>query len=131
MSTATQGQGGKLLYDFLGRLLEVLKEEKDVLLKEDGVALGEIVKKKERLLKTLKIVNINPEDIIIDEAMEKRFKEIQFIQETNILLTKKTLNYHKYFFKLLGVADDSSNTYNKQGTYGNQKNQARIVNESV
>jgi flagellar biosynthesis/type III secretory pathway chaperone len=131
MSTATQGQGGILLYDFLGRLLEVLKEEKDVLLKEDGVALEEIVQKKERLLKTLKMVNINPEEIIIDEAMEKRFKEIQFIQETNILLTKKTLNYHKYFFKLLGVTDESSNTYNKQGTYGNQKNQARIVNESV
>lgn len=110
-------------------LLKILKEEKEVLLKNDAVSLEKIVEKKNELV--LLIREEQEKGVVPDEAVRSFAHEIEKLQEVNHLLTKQALSFQEEIFKALSKNTSvKHNTYSKQGSMNHTK-EVSIIDQSV
>ncbi|WP_312651528.1 hypothetical protein [Proteiniclasticum sp.] len=110
-------------------IVNILGEERNVLIKSDAIALEKIVLKKNEL-----ISKINEEKkigVAADEEVRILGLEIQRLQETNILLTRQSLAYQEEILKALAKSNTSKfNTYSAKGSMSNEK-EVRLIDQSV
>lgn len=115
-----------------GHLLELcnlLKEEKDALMKTQGDRIQNIVEKKEGLLE--KIQEYKGEISKEDRDIIAIKQEIDSLQELNLLLTKQALSYQQNLLQSIAAnVKKVSNTYSKKGEYG-KSDSINLVNERV
>jgi PHP family Zn ribbon phosphoesterase len=113
----------------LKELIKVLGDEKQVLIKNDAVALAGIVEKKNGLIG--KIEEFKGMDFSQDEEIRGLAGQISLLQETNMLLTKQALGYQEQILKALATNNTSRyNTYSSKGQIYGQK-EVSIVDQSV
>lgn len=119
------GKLGSVLKD----MVRVLGKEKQVLIKNDAMALTDIVEKKNDLIR--KIESFRDMDFSGNQEIRKLVAEIDTLQETNMLLTRQALSYHDVILKSLSKNNTSKyNTYSSKGQMGSQK-EVSIVDQSV
>lgn len=119
------GKLGSVLKD----MVRVLNKEKQVLIRNDAMALTDIVEKKNDLIR--KIESFREMDFSGNQEIRKLVAEIDTLQETNMLLTRQALSYHDAILKSLSKNNTSKyNTYSAKGQMGSQK-EVSIVDQSV
>ena len=133
----------------LNELLEVLKREKEVLIKEDGNKLTKIIHEKLNIMEKLDKIEKDRVDIMkdktVDDLMEEKknevlniknsikntVKSIEELQETNRLLTKQSLDYTQKMIDVFKKGQKKShNTYGKKGKIDDNNN-ASMINKSI
>lgn len=119
------GKLGTVLKD----MVRVLGKEKQVLIKNDAMALVDIVEKKDDLIR--KIEDFRDMEFSGDEEIRKLVSIIDNLQETNMLLTRQAIGYHDAILKALSKNNTSKyNTYSSKGQMGSQK-EVSIVDQTV
>ena len=119
----------KDLRNHLKDLCQLLKEEKQALMKSEGQKVQAIVEKKADLVGKLESleVKISKDDWEIISLK----KEIDSLQELNLLLTKQALSYQRSLLESIAVnVKKVSNTYSKRGEYGKSES-INLVNQRV
>ncbi len=98
----------------LETIIKLLKEEKDILIKNEGETLVEIIKKKTKYIDGLeKFKGIDLEDKKIMDLIE----EIDSLQELNLLLTRQALSFQENVLEALSKTAKIANTYSNIGDY--------------
>lgn len=111
----------------LEEIIKLLKIEKEVLVKNDGDALVEILNKKNQYIEDLeKFKGIDLENERIMELIE----EINSLQELNLLLTRQALSFGENFLETLSKAVKNSNTYSSGGNFDKNKS-TNIIEKEV
>lgn len=109
-----------LLKKQLNKLVELLKSEKEALIKNDGPTVAEIVDKKMSIMEELEKMDM--ESIGKDEVTARLVHEIQELQETNLLLTKQALKYHENLMEsIVANIGKAGTTYSNDGGYSKQE----------
>lgn len=109
-----------LLKKQLNKLVELLKSEKEALIKNDGPTVAEIVEKKMSIMEELEKMDM--ESIGKDEVTGRLVHEIQELQETNLLLTKQALKYHENLMEsIVANIGKAGTTYSHDGGYSKQE----------
>ncbi|MBF7096336.1 flagellar export chaperone FlgN [Alkalibacter mobilis] len=119
----------KDLVEILQELLKILREEKQILIKNDALTLVSIVERKNILMDHLeKFQNLEFEPT---DEMRKLVAQIDSCQETNQMLTFQALSYQEEIFKALSKNNTSKfNTYSSKGYLNNQRD-VSILDQSV
>ena len=113
----------------LQKLIHVLKEEKEVLIKNDAEKLMDLVEKKKDLLMAIQSYKI--EDLTVTDELKTLAHEMDTLQETNLLLTRQGLSFQDMILKALAKNNTSKySTYSSKGSYEAQK-EVKIVDQSV
>ncbi|NLY47020.1 MAG: flagellar protein FlgN [Tissierella sp.] len=117
------------LLNNLKNIITLLKEEKKALINNDLDKITEIVtKKNEQIEKLAAFKGMDVENF--KEAMDL-IKEIDSMQELNLLLTKQALSYQNAVLESISQnINNFSNTYSAKGTYQNTDS-INIVDQSV
>ncbi|SHH83358.1 flagellar protein FlgN [Clostridium grantii] len=135
--------------NLLKNLKQCLEKEKNILIKSDWVKMNDLIKEKQEILNVITLLekermDLGEENIKNMEKansnknfhenkinIKKLIIEIQELNETNVLLTKSSLNYTKVMLNSLGV-NNKANTYGANGKVGNNSNNMNIsINQSV
>lgn len=104
----------------LNRLVELLKEEKQALMENDGSAVAKILEGKIAIMEDLEKMDM--EIMGSDEVTGRLVHEIQELQETNLLLTKQALKYHENLMEsIVANVGKAGSTYSNDGGYTKQQ----------
>lgn len=118
-----------ILKDHLKELYNLLKDEKNALVEDRGHEIQAIVEKKEILIE--KIERFKGKDFNNDKEVLALKKEIDSIQELNLLLTKQALSYQKAMVESIAKnLQNISNTYSNKGQY-NKSGSINLINQKV
>lgn len=113
----------------LKELIGVLYDEKEALINNNGHKVGEIVEKKKEALE--RIIEFQGLNIASNEQAMWLIKEINSLQETNLLLTKQALSYQEVLLESIAKNITSlTNTYSPKGNYSSS-NSINFVDQSV
>lgn len=108
-------------------IIELLKEEKEVLVKNEGDALIDVLNRKSIQIEALE----NFKDVDLeDEKIMSLIEEINSLQELNLLLTRQALSFQESFLDSLSKAAKSKNTYGDTGNY-DKKTDMNIIDRDV
>lgn len=119
----------KRLQGTLKELLKILKEEKEVLLKNDAASLEKIVTRKNEMVAIIR--EEQEKGVLADEAVRSYALEIEKLQEVNQLLTRQALSFQEEIFKALSKNTAvKHNTYSKEGSM-NRTKEVSIIDQSV
>ena len=119
----------KRLQGTLKELLKILKEEKEVLLKNDAASLEKIVTRKNEMVAIIR--EEQEKGVLADEAVRSYALEIEKLQEVNHLLTRQALSFQEEIFKALSKNTAvKHNTYSKEGSM-NRTKEVSIIYQSV
>lgn len=119
----------KRLQGTLKELLKILKEEKEVLLKNDAASLEKIVTRKNEMVAIIR--EEQEKGVLADEAVRSYALEIEKLQEVNYLLTRQALSFQEEIFKALSKNTAvKHNTYSKEGSM-NRTKEVSIIDQSV
>ena len=117
------------LTQVLKSLKNLLYDEKEALLKNDGYKVAEIVELKSQLIEDLK--NFKDIDASSSENVLKLVEEIDSIQETNLLLTQQAIGYQEMLIESIAKnVKNLSNTYSSKGGYNTDSN-VNFVDQSI
>ena len=117
------------LTQVLKSLKNLLYDEKEALLKNDGHKIAEIVELKSDLIEELK--KLNGIDVSSSESVLELVKEIDSIQETNLLLTKQAIGYQEMLIESIAKnVNNLSNTYSPKGGY-QAENKVNFIDQSI
>ena len=118
----------KRLQGTLKELLKILKEEKEVLLKNDAASLEKIVTRKNEMVAIIR--EEQEKGVLADEAVRSYALEIEKLQEVNHLLTRQALSFQEEIFKALSKNTAvKHNTYSKEGSM-NRTKEVSIIDHS-
>ncbi len=117
----------KDLQKHLESIIELLKMEKEVLVKNDGDALIEILNKKSENIEMLE--EFKGADLEDGQIMDL-IGEINSLQELNLLLTRQALSFGDNFLESLAKVAKTDNTYQNTGSYDKSTN-ANIIEKEV
>ena len=119
----------KNLINNLKNIISLLKQEKTALINNDVDKVTEIVNKKnEQIEKLGAFKGTDVENF--KEAMDL-IKEIDYMQELNLLLTKQALSYQNAVLESISQnINNFANTYSSKGTYENTDS-INIIDQSV
>ena len=113
----------------LKSLIELLEEEKQALVQNDGDKVGEIVMTKEEYINRLS--QFKDIDIENNEEIMKLIQEIDSLQELNFLLTKQALSYQNSILESISKnANKLANTYSAKGIY-EKENSINLIDQSL
>ena len=119
----------KRLQGALKDLLKILKEEKEVLVKNDALSLEKIVARKNEMVAIIR--EEQEKGVLPDEAVRSYAMEIEKLQEVNHLLTRQALSFQEEIFKALSKNTAvKHNTYSKEGSM-NRTKEVSIIDQSV
>lgn len=119
----------KRLQGALKDLLKILKEEKEVLVKNDALSLEKIVARKNEIVTIIR--EEQEKGVLPDEAVRSYAMEIEKLQELNQLLTRQALSFQEEIFKALSKNTAvKHNTYSKEGSM-NRTKEVSIIDQSV
>ena len=119
----------KRLQGALKDLLKILKEEKEVLVKNDALSLEKIVARKNEIVTIIR--EEQEKGVLPDEAVRSYAMEIEKLQEVNQLLTRQALSFQEEIFKALSKnTAGKHNTYSKEGSM-NRTKEVSIIDQSV
>ena len=119
----------KRLQGALKDLLKILKEEKEVLVKNDALSLEKIVARKNEIVTIIR--EEQEKGVLPDEAVRSYALEIEKLQEVNHLLTRQALSFQEEIFKALSKNTAvKHNTYSKEGSM-NRTKEVSIIDQSV
>lgn len=119
----------KRLQGALKDLLKILKEEKEVLVKNDALSLEKIVARKNEMVAIIR--EEQEKGVLPDEAVRSYALEIEKLQEVNHLLTRQALSFQEEIFKALSKNTAvKHNTYSKEGSM-NRTKEVSIIDQSV
>jgi len=110
----------------LTAFVQLLESEREALLENRGERVATIVEEKQTFLHTMAAVDLKTVDSSI---LKPLIETIRQLQETNLILTKQTLHYHKVVLDALGEGKKTGKTYSKQGT-PTSSSQANLLNQS-
>lgn len=117
------------LIEVLKKLKNLLYDEKEALLKNDGHKIAEIVELKNDIIEDLKKLKVI--DVSNNESVLELVKEIDSIQETNLLLTKQAIGYQEMLIESIAKnVKNLSNTYSAKGGY-KAENNVNFVDQSI
>lgn len=117
------------LLKHLKLLVQLLEEERQALIRNDGNKIGNIVNKKNEILNQLG--KLEEKDMEKSQETMILFDKIQDLQEINLLLTKQALSYNNALLE--GISENmknASNTYSAKGNYESQNN-INLIDQSV
>lgn len=107
------------IFTLLKQFKELLLEEKDVLIKNDGKRLQEIVAEKEQYIEHFDTAEIPESD---KEKAHQLIQEIQALQETNLTLTKQAMSFGEAMLQALQKSSQQKSvTYSKPGKNNDSK----------
>lgn len=119
----------KGLINNLKNIIKLLEEEKEALVSNDADHVAEIVMKKNELINNLSA--FKGMDIENSREAMKLIKEINQMQELNLLLTKQALSYQNAILESISQnLNNFANTYSSKGTY-EKANNVNIIDQSV
>ena len=119
----------KRLQGALKDLLKILKEEKEVLVKNDALSLEKIFARKNEIVTIIR--EEQEKGVLPDEAVRSYAMEIEKLQEVNQLLTRQALSFQEEIFKALSKNTAvKHNTYSKEGSM-NRTKEVSIIDQSV
>lgn len=119
----------KRLQGALKDLLKILKEEKEVLVKNDALSLEKIVARKNEIVTIIR--EEQEKGVLADETVRSYAMEIEKLQEVNQLLTRQALSFQEEIFKALSKNTAvKHNTYSKEGSM-NRTKEVSIIDQSV
>jgi hypothetical protein len=119
----------KRLQGALKDLLKILKEEKEVRVKNDALSLEKIVARKNEIVTIIR--EEQEKGVLPDEAVRSYAMEIEKLQEVNQLLTRQALSFQEEIFKALSKNTAvKHNTYSKEGSM-NRTKEVSIIDQSV
>jgi len=119
----------KRLVEALKELLKVLKEEKEVLMKNDATTLQKLVDRKSQLVEV--IAEEQRSGVLPDDNVRALAKEIEPLQEINQLLTRQALSFQEEIYKALSKNTSKKyNTYSKKGDMSNSE-AVNIIDQSI
>lgn len=119
----------KRLQGALKDLLKILKEEKEVLVKNDALSLEKIVARKNEIVTIIR--EEQEKGVLPNEAVRSYAMEIEKLQEVNQLLTRQALSFQEEIFKALSKNTAvKHNTYSKEGSM-NRTKEVSIIDQSV
>lgn len=119
----TELKGIALLESFC-QLLEV---EREVLRRNDGAALTEIVAQKQQFLNVLPQLELTEKERAEAQHVVARIRQLQ---ETNLLLTKQALQFQESIRQAIQKEAGTARTYSKYGQH--TKNQQQyLLNQSL
>lgn len=117
------------LCSHLKKIIKLLKEEKEALVKNDGAKIVEIVEMKNKLIE--KLSQFSGLDIVENEKSISLIREINSLQEVNLLLTKQALSYQEVLLESISQnVHNNSNTYSAKGSY-DSTNEVNLINKKV
>lgn len=113
----------------LRELIEVLKVEKEILIKNESGKLMDLVDVKKNLLALINEYKL--EEVEVTGELRQLIINMQNLQETNLLLTKQGLSFQENIMKALAKNNTSKySTYSSKGSYQAQK-EVTLVDQSV
>lgn len=119
----------KRLQGTLKELLKILKEEKEVLVKNDALSLEKIVVRKNEIVTIIR--EEQEKGVLPDKEVRSYAMEIEKLQEVNQLLTRQALSFQEEIFKALSKNTAvKHNTYSKEGSM-NRTKEVSIIDQSV
>lgn len=117
------------LLTHLREIVKLLYDEKEALLNNDGHLVAELVEKKTEYIE--KLAEYKGIEIASNEKLMSLIKEIDSLQETNLLLTKQALSYQEVLLESIAKNIQAlANTYSPKGSYSNS-NSINLVDQSV
>lgn len=117
------------LYNHLNSIFKLLEEEKVALLHNDGVKVAELVESKNEHIE--KLSKFKGLDIESNKKVMDLIKEINSIQEVNLLLTKQALSFQDVLLESISKSvQNMSNTYSSKGNY-EATNNISLIDQSV
>lgn len=117
------------ILSLLREMVQVLEEEKQVLMNNEAGKLMDLVNKKKDLM--AQINELDLKDIEITRELRLVTAQMDALQETNLLLTKQGLSFQEIILKALAKNNTSKySTYSSKGSYQAQK-EVKIVDQSV
>lgn len=117
------------LCSHLKKIIKLLNEEKQALLQNDGGKIIEIVELKNKHIE--KLSQFSGLDIIENEKAINLIKEINSLQEVNLLLTKQALSYQEVLMESISQnVQNNRNTYSAKGNYEGT-NEVSLINKKV
>lgn len=117
------------LKEHLQSIIKLLKLEKEILIKDDRDKIEDIVKRKNQYIDGLE--EFKDQDIEKDDSVIELIKEINQLQQTNLLLTEQALSYQNLILDSISQGiKASSTTYSAQGDYKSE-NKASLIDESI
>ena len=119
----------KELKKHLSSIIEILNEEKTALIQGDGNKIVEIVERKNHYIETIsEFKGLNLQE---DRSIMELIKEIDSLQELNLLLTNQALSFQNALLESISIGlSTASNTYSQKGNYEGTKN-IGLVDHSV
>lgn len=119
----------KELIKELKSIIQLLKEEKQALIENNGDRVGELVVLKSESID--KLVKFKGMDVENNKEAMKLIKEINSLQEINLLLTKQALAFQNSILESISKnVKKVSNTYSAKGNY-ELKNNVSLIDQSV
>ena len=117
------------LIEVLKKLKNLLYDEKEALVKNDGNRIAEIVELKTDIIESLK--EFKDIDTSGNERLLELVKEIDALQETNLLLTKQAIGYQEMLIESIAKnLKNLSNTYSPKGGY-KAENNVNFIDQSI
>lgn len=112
-------------------LIVLLKREKECLIKNDVDTLSKIIADKNNIITDLESAKYKNEKIENNKQIEKLLKEIDSLQESNLLLTRQALSFQNTLLETIANnIEKTSKTYSQKGEYEKVSN-INIVDQSV
>ncbi len=118
----------KELYINLESLLNILEEETQALVDNDGGRISEILDEKMEIIEN--IDKFQGQNFREDAEIVELIGKIDDLQETNLMLTQQALNYNETFLKIVTEAmEEKSTTYSASGDVG--KTTSSLIDRSI
>lgn len=117
------------LIDILKRLKGLLEKEKLALVANHGQEVLELVQAKIKITEEIQALGIK--NALEDSRVIDLIKEIDVLQETNLLLTKQALKYQEVMMESIAKnLTNKAGTYEQKGSY-NKEQSINFVDQSV
>lgn len=115
------------LIRLLQDLLKILRDEKQALINNDGEKIAQLVDIKNNYIK--KLGQFQALDAGKNQEVLDLVKEIDSLQETNLLMTKQALAYQNALLESISKNVKTSNTYSSKGNYDSKD--INIIDQSI
>ena len=111
----------------LEELKDLLIQERDVLIENDGQRLIELIQKKETVI--IELSKFDDTDVEI-ERLNVLSREVKMLQETNLTLTQQAMNFTETMLEHIKKAASQHTTYSKKGKYDSSK-KSTLLDQSL
>lgn len=115
------------LANHLKEWIKLLKEEKEALIQNDGEKITELVDIKNNYIE--KLGTFKGLDMENNEEIIALSKEIDSLQEINLLMTKQALSYQNAILESIAKNVKATNTYSPKGNYDSKD--INIIDQSI